>query len=118
VEALIYFIVCLVGNGLLPLWLPWWIIVPINFFFVFPFRFGKGIAFWLGGFASGTAWLAYSLWLSNENQHILAPRLTKLLTLPHPILLFTLIFLLPFVLGGVSSMTGIMFKNFFKTNAY
>jgi hypothetical protein len=91
--------------------------VPINLFMAFPLNLKKGIAFWLGGFASGISWLGYSLWLSSNNNHILAPRLTKLLTLPHPILLFTIIFFIPFFLGGFSSVTGVITKKFLIFNA-
>jgi len=117
VEALIYFSACLLVNSILPIWLPWWILVPVNLFFTFPFAIPKGISFWLGGFASGFSWLGYSLWLSAENEHILAPRITKLLMLPHPILLFSVIFLIPFLIGGISAMTGVMTKKFFFSNA-
>jgi len=117
VEALVFFLACLVANSILPLWLPWWILVVVNFFLPFPITLSKSMAFWLGGFSAGFSWLGYSLWLSSENEHILAPRLTKLLTLPHPILLFLVIFFIPFLLGGLSSTTGVMTKKFFFLNA-
>jgi hypothetical protein len=116
VEALAYFVATLLLNSFLPFWLPWYMIVPVNLFLTLPFRLSKAKAFWLGGFSAGIPWLVYSLWLSNENEHILAPRLTQLLMLPHPILLFALLFLLPFLLGAISGMTGVMIKFFFKTN--
>jgi hypothetical protein len=115
-EALVYFIATLLFNALLPVWLDWWIIVPINILLAIPFRLSRSLGFWLGGFSSGLSWLGCALWLSNQNQHILAPRLTQLLKLPHPILLFALIFILPFLLGGLSGMTGTMIKKFFRTN--
>jgi len=117
VVALLYFVGCLLGNFLFPFWLSWWIIVPFNILLALPLNVSKGLAFWLGGFASGFSWLGYSLWLSSENEHILAPRLTKILQLPHPILLFSLIFFIPFFVGGISSMTGVMTKKFFFRNA-
>lgn len=115
-EALAYFIATFLLNGILPFWLPWYVFVPVNLLLAIPLRLSQSLAFWLGGFSAGIGWLAYSLWLSHANQHILAPRLTQLLKLPHPILLFTLIFALPFLLGGLSGMTGVMIKKFFKTN--
>ena len=75
------------------------------------------MAFWLGGFAAGISWLGYSLWLSHENNHVLAPRLTKVLTFPHPVLLFVAVFFIPFLVGGFASVAGVSFKNFFQTNA-
>ena len=115
-EALVYFFIALIANGVLPVWLPWWILIFANFLLVLPFRLGKSLGFWLGGFASGIAWLSYSLWLSHKNEHILAPRLTKVLSLPHPILLFLLVFLVPFLMGGLSSLSGILFKKNLQTN--
>lgn len=111
-----YLVLTLVMNAVLPIWADWWIIVPINLILALPFRLSKSLGFWLGGFSAGISWLVCSLWISNQNAHILAPRLTQLLKLPHPILLFALIFFLPFILGGFSGMTGSMIKKFIKSN--
>lgn len=116
-EALIFFVIVLVSNSVLPLFLPWWILVPANILATFPFRLTKGLGFWLGGFASGLVWLGASLWISHSNGHILAQRLTKLLMVPHPVLLFGVEFLIPFLLGGIAALTGIHFKKFITSNA-
>lgn len=115
-ESLVFFIIAFILNSILPFWLPWWIIVPINFLLVFPFRISKGLGFWLGGCAAAFTWLSYSIWLSVQNNHVLIPRLAEVLTLPHPILYFVVVFFVPFLAGGLSSFTGILIKNFFFTN--
>lgn len=117
-EILLYFFLVLVLNSILPVWLPWWILLLINLMAVFPFRLGKLSAFFVGGTSAGLSWLTYSLWVSHQNEHILAPRLTKVLSLPHPVLLFLIVFLIPFLLGGLASVTGVSFKKFVQTNAY
>jgi hypothetical protein len=116
-EALIFFVIVLVSNSVLPLFLPWWILVPANILASFPFRLTNGIGFWLGGFGSGLVWLGASLWISGINGHILAQRLSKLFMIPHPVLLFGVEFLIPFLLGGIASLTGIHFKKFITSNA-
>ncbi len=115
-EALVFLVIVLLGNSILPVFLPWWILVPCNLLAVLPFRLGKGLGFWLGGFGSGLVWLGSALWISHGNGHILAQRLTKILMLPHPVLLFGAVFLIPFLLGGISAMTGILFKKFIFTH--
>lgn len=115
-EVLIFFVISLVLNGSLPLWLSWWIIIPINFLLVFPFRINRSLGFWLGGCAPAFVWLGYSLWLSIQNNHILIPRLSEVLTLPHPVLYFVVVFFVPFLVGGLSSLTGVSVKKFFFTN--
>jgi hypothetical protein len=117
VEALLFFLILLIGNSVLPVLLPWYIIVPINFFAVFPFKLKNSLAFWLAGFASGLVWLFYSLWISHNNQHILAQRLTKVIMLPFPVMLFMAEFFIPFFVGGISALTGSLFKKFITTNA-
>jgi len=116
-EALIFFILIIFGNAVLPIFLDWWILVPCNILMTLPFKLGKGLGFWLGGFGSGFVWLGSSLWISHSNGHILAQRLTKILMLPHPVLLFVVVFFIPFFLGGFSALTGILFKKFITTNA-
>lgn len=116
-ESLIYFIVSIVLNSFLPIWLPWWVIFPVNFLLVFPFRLNKAIAFWLGGFAPAIGWVGFSLFLSFENNHVLVPRLASVLTLPHPVLFFVLVFLIPFLVGAFSTLSGVLFKKFFFHHA-
>jgi hypothetical protein len=111
-EALVFFLILVVGNAILPLFSPWWILAPVCFLCTFPFRLGKGLGFWLAGFASGFTWLGYALWISHFNEHLLAKSLTQVLMLPHPVLLFFSVFFIPFLVGGLSALTGILFKQF------
>lgn len=115
-EILIFFVIILIGNIGLPLFLPWWIIVPFNMLASLPFRLRPAQAFWLGGIASGLVWLSWSFIQSAQNQHILAEKLWQILKLGHPSVLFLFEFLLPFLLGGISCMSSIQFKQFRQTN--
>jgi hypothetical protein len=115
-ETLVFILVIILGNALLPLFLPWWIFIPFNILASFPFRLRPGQAFWLGGMCSGLVWLGWSWWLSLENKHILAGRLWQVLGLPHQSLLFFAEFLIPFLLGGTACMAAIQFKQFKQSN--
>lgn len=116
-ELLVFLLVILLGNSLLPVYLPWWIFIPFNLLSSLPFRLSSAEAFTWGGSASGLVWLSWSYWQSHQNQHILAGRLSGVLGLSNSLLLFALEFFIPFMLGGVACMTGIQFKNFKKANA-
>jgi hypothetical protein len=115
-ETLVFILIIAAGNTILPIFLPWWIMVPFNFLAVLPFRISGKAAFWLGGFATGMVWLSGSLWMSYSNQHILAGRITQVLGFGNIAVLFLAEFLLPFLLGGIACMTGTLFKKFKQTN--
>jgi hypothetical protein len=112
VESLIFFVLILIGNSLLPIVLPWWILIPFNFLATLPFRLSKGWGFWLAAFGTGSVWLTLTLWISHHNDHLLARRLTDLMALPYPVLLFAVVFFIPFLVGGIASLAGISFKQF------
>lgn len=111
-EALIFFIFSLVFNALVPIWLPWWVIVPIHLLLTVSLRLSRALAFWLGGISPAIVWLGYSIWLSFQNDHILVPRLAQVLMLPHPVLYFGIVFIVPFLVGGFSALIGVLLKNF------
>jgi hypothetical protein len=115
-EVLVFCLLILIGNAILPLFLPWWIIIPYNIIAAFPFRLRPAQAFWLGGTFSGLIWLCWSFYLSYKNQHILAGKLWQILQLGHPAVLFVAEFLLPFLLGGIACMASIQFKQFRQAN--
>jgi hypothetical protein len=115
-EVLVFCLLVLLGNIGLPLFLPWWIIIPFNMLAALPFRLRPAQAFWLGGLASGLVWLVWAYFLSQQNQHLLADKLWQILKLGHPAVLFATEFLLPFSLGGIACMTSIQFKQFRQAN--
>ena len=115
-EVLVFCLLILIGNAALPIFLPWWIIIPYNILATIPFRIRPVQAFWLGGSISGLVWLSWSLFLSIKNQHILADKLWQILHLGHPAVLFAAEFLLPFLLGGIACMASVQFKQFRKSN--
>ena len=115
-ELLVFCLLILAGNIALPVFLPWWIIVPFNMLAALPFRLRPMQAFWLGGICSGIVWLIWSFVQSAENQHLLAEKLWQILKLGHPSVLFLLEFLLPFLLGGIACMSSIQFKQFRQSN--
>jgi hypothetical protein len=115
-EKLVFICIILLGNVILPIFLPWWTIVPYNLLVVLPFRLSTAQAFWYGGISCGMVWLTWSFMLSHSNGHILAGRLWQILGLPHQSLLFFAEFLIPFLLGGIACMAGIQFKQFKQSN--
>lgn len=115
-ETLVFILIVASGNAILPIFLPWWIMVPFNLIAVLPFRISARSAFWFGGIATGLVWLLGSFWLSSANQHILAGRITQVLGFGHMAVLFLAEFILPFLLGGIACMTGTLFKKFKQSN--
>jgi hypothetical protein len=112
VEVLLFFLLSAILNGFLPVYLPWWVFIPVNFLLAVFFRMGGKLSFWTGGLASGLVWLVYSVFISNANGHILAERTSLILQLPHPALLFAALFSLAFFLGGLAALAGVQFRNF------
>jgi hypothetical protein len=115
-ETLVFISIILLGNAVLPIFLPWWVVVPFNVLASLPFRLRPVQAFWFGGIGSGLVWLVWAYWLSHQNQHILAGRLWQILGLPHQSFLFFAEFLVPFLLGGIACMAGLQFKQFKQSN--
>lgn len=112
-EIVLFFLLIALLDGFLPVYLDWWIFLPANFLLAALFRISGRVSFWLGGLASGMVWLTYGLIISKSNGHILAERVSLVLQLPHPVLLFVALFFLSFFLGGLACLAGVQFKQFF-----
>jgi len=67
---------------LLQLLLPWWVIAPLAFTWAFYFNKTASKSFFICFAAIYCLWVAYSLYLSMLNEHILANRIGQLLGLP------------------------------------
>jgi len=105
-EFLFIFILCLIAGYILP----WWFLIPIAFLTAYFFG-KKGLqSFWIGFLAVFLAWIILALLKSVPNQHILVSRISHLLHLPHPILVFILTGLLGGLLGGLSALSGFSLK--------
>ena len=63
-------------------------------------------SFLIGFFIGGVVWGGYSFYLSDLNSHILATKVTSLLSFSENWTLFVVIFLLGSILGGMGGLTG------------
>jgi hypothetical protein len=96
----LFLLVLVFGFGL-SLFLPWWIGSLVSFGLAFALAKRPGQAFAAGFLGIGLGWLGYSLFFQLRNEGILAPKLSMLLGLPHPLLLL----LAGMVVGGLAAGT-------------
>lgn len=100
------FLLVLVLGVVLQLFLPWWVSALVSFVLALALARRAGQAF-LAGFAGiGLGWFGYSLFCHLQNGGILAPRLSGLFFLPHPLFLLLLGLIVGGLVGGTSALAG------------
>lgn len=92
--------------------LPWWVCAIIAFAAAL-FIQTKGSAFWCGFVGVALAWLALALLKTVPNDNILAQRMAKLFHLPNWVLLLAVTIIIGGLVGGFSSLSGVLFRNAF-----
>lgn len=89
---------------------PWWAIAIICF--VMALYAGKkaGQAFWSGFVAIFIAWTVFALVKSIPNDHLMATKMAALFSLPHWSLLLLITSLIGGLVGGMSSLSGLLVR--------
>jgi len=67
-------------------------------------------AIWLGGLGSSLPWFGLAFWFDFGNQHILSTRMSGLFHLPGYGFILLITFVLPFIVGSLSSVAGYFFQ--------
>ena len=93
------------------LYLPWWIIGLTSFIVVVIIGLRPGIAFLCGFLSLFLLWGGLSFWISNNNSHALAHKMSVLiLNTDTPLLLILVTALLGGVVGGLGSLSGSLLR--------
>ena len=96
--ALLSFAVCL--------YLPWWMVAVVPFLVVALIPQNAGKAFLCGFLAVFILWFALTFWMSNNNNHILAHKVSLLIIKSDsPYLLMSLTALIGALVGGFGALT-------------
>ena len=93
------------------LYLEWWSIAIVCFIIAALIRQRPGVAFITGFLALFLLWAGLSYWISNNNGHILAHKMSLiLLQKDNPSLLFLLTGLIGGLAGGFAAVTGSLIR--------
>ena len=88
------------------LYLPWWMVSVVGFIVVALIPQSAGKAFICGFLSVFILWFALSFWISNNNNHILAHKVSLLiLKMDNPYLLMILTALIGGLVAGFGAMT-------------
>jgi hypothetical protein len=109
---LFFFILIIAFAG--SFFLPWWVAAIIAFVAAFFIGKTSGSAFWSGFFALALVWLVVALLKTVPNDHILAARVAILFTLPGWGYLLAITCLIGGLVGGMSSLSGLLVKKVFE----
>ena len=89
------------------LYFPWWSIAIVCFIIAALIRQSPGLAFLCGFLALFILWGGLSFWISNNNNHILAHKISLLiLKKDNPYMLILLTGLIGAVVGGFAALAG------------
>jgi len=93
------------------LYLPWWSIAIAAFIVAALIPQRPGLAFLAGFFAVFLLWSSLSFWLSNNNGHILAHKISLLiLKVDNPFLLILVTGLIGGMIAGFAALTGSLLR--------
>ena len=96
------------------LFLPWWSVLIPSIIFGAWLIDRSFNAFVIGFTAAGSAWLLQALIIDVANSAVLSTRIAETFSLPHPLFLLFITFLIGGMLGGAGSLFGYHFKNTFR----
>ena len=89
------------------LYFPWWSIAIVCFIIAALIHQSPGLAFLCGFLALFILWAGLSFWISNNNNHILAHKISLLiLKKDNPYMLILLTGLIGAVVGGFAALAG------------
>ena len=107
---MVLFFLIAVLSFLLQLFLPWWIMVAIAF--ALSFFMGKSFrsVFFSGFSGCGFSWLLMAAYVHFTKGDLMTGRISQLLSLNSPILIFLMTFLISAIVGGVAAFAGLSLK--------
>lgn len=109
------FIIILILSFLAGFVLPWWSVAVIAFLAAAFLSKTNVRSFWSGFGGVAIAWIILALLKSIPNDHILVKKVTHLFQLPHWILILLITALIGGLVGGMSALSGILFRKAIKT---
>lgn len=105
-KSILGFLIIIISGYFAQMFLVWWSIAAIAFLIGFLMRNRANSSFWTGFFAVFCLWGAMAFWLNMQNEGVLAARLGDLFGGSPSIVLVLVTALLGGILGGMSTMTG------------
>ncbi len=91
------------------LFFPWWSIAPVAFLVILIIPLKPGKAFMAGFTALFLLWAGLSGWISHNNEHVLAIKMTpvilKMVKTPDPYYLITLTGVIGGIVAGMAALT-------------
>lgn len=88
----------------------WWMAAVIAFVAAIYAGKSAGYAFWSGFFALSLVWLLLALFKSIPNNHLLAGRVAQMVHLPGWVWLLIVTVVIGGLVGGMSSLSGLLVK--------
>ena len=99
-----------VSAWMLGLFLPWWSLA-LSCLFLGGWLGDKGSTAFTNGFAGiGSLWLMQTLYVHIANDGLLTSRIADLFSLPHPLLVMVVTVIIGGLAGGISTLTGYLFR--------
>ncbi|MEQ1553003.1 MAG: hypothetical protein ABL929_02425 [Ferruginibacter sp.] len=96
------------------LFLPWWVIAIVGFVVAFAIPQKAGVAFLAGFVALFLLWAGLSFYISNNNGHLLAHKISLLfIKVDNTTLLFLFTGLIGGLVAGFGSLSGRLFRKLF-----
>jgi hypothetical protein len=96
------------------LYFPWWSVAIVSFLIILFIPQRPGTAFLCGFFALFILWAGLSFWISNNNDHVLAHKISLLvLSVDNPFLLILITGLIGGITGGLGSLAGGLSRSIF-----
>jgi hypothetical protein len=111
----VFFLLLFVFSALLQLFLPWWISGVICFSMALGWNQTRHRAFLEAGGSQAILWLLYAMFQDVNNDHILAPRMAELFSLPYGWMMPWLSALLVFITSGLAGYAGARVRDTFLT---
>lgn len=101
----------MLGSFAVCLFFPWWSIAIVCLCVSIFIPQKRGISFLSGMSSLFFLWFGWSLWISTNNNHILAQRVSLLiLKIDNPILLCFITGMIGGIIGGMAALTGSFFR--------
>jgi hypothetical protein len=109
----VFFLLLFVFSALLQLFLPWWISGLLCFSMALGWNQTRHQAFLEAGGSQALLWLVYALYQDYNNDHILAPRMAELFSLPYGWMMPWLSAILVFITSGLAGYAGTRVRDTF-----
>lgn len=95
-------------------YVPYWGIMVLLFVLAMLLKPGNPASFWGGGFGMALSWIGLSLFLTIQSGSDLPDKMAQILGAPSGTVLIAVTGIIGFVLGGLSALSGNLFRNIIK----